>query len=49
MPDISGEEVLKQIKATKPEVQVVILTGYGNTESAVQMARMDAFNYLQRH
>ncbi|MFN3306476.1 MAG: response regulator [Candidatus Kapaibacteriota bacterium] len=48
MPYISGEEVLKQIKAMKPEVQVVILTGYGDTESAVQMARMDAFNYLQK-
>lgn len=48
MPDMSGEEVLKRIKATKPEVQVVILTGYGDTESAVQMAQMDAFNYLQK-
>jgi len=48
MPDISGEEVLKRIKQVKPEVQVVILTGHGDTESAVQMAQMDAFNYLQK-
>ncbi len=48
MPDMSGEEVLKRIKATKPEVQVVILTGFGDTENAVQMAQMDAFNYLQK-
>lgn len=48
MPDMSGEEVLKRIKQVRPEVQVVILTGYGDTESAVQMAQMDAFNYLQK-
>lgn len=48
MPDINGEEVLRRIKETKPEVQVVILTGHGDTESAVQLAQMDAFNYLQK-
>ncbi|MCX7908713.1 MAG: SLC13 family permease [Ignavibacteria bacterium] len=48
MPDISGEDVLKRIKATRPEVQVVILTGHGDTESATQMAKLDAFNYLQK-
>lgn len=48
MPDIGGEEVLKRIKETRPEVQVVILTGFGDTESAVQLAQMDAFNYLQK-
>ncbi|ROL59803.1 DASS family sodium-coupled anion symporter [Bacteroidetes/Chlorobi group bacterium MS-B_bin-24] len=48
MPDMDGEEVLKRIKETRPEVQVVILTGHGDTESAVQLARMDAFSYLQK-
>lgn len=48
MPDMDGEEVLKRIKETRPEVQVVILTGYGDTESAVQLAKMDAFSYLQK-
>ncbi len=48
MPDISGDEVLKKIKQFKPEVQVVILTGFGDTETAVEMARHDAFSYLQK-
>ncbi len=48
MPDVSGDEVLKRIKNFKPEIQVVILTGYGDTESAVEMARLDAFSYLQK-
>lgn len=48
MPDIPGEEVLKKIKTQKPNIQVIILTGHGSTESAVEMAKLDAFTYLQK-
>ncbi|MCX7737301.1 MAG: SLC13 family permease [Candidatus Kapabacteria bacterium] len=48
MPDIPGEEVLKRIKSQKPNIQVIILTGHGSTESAVEMAKLDAFTYLQK-
>lgn len=48
MPDIPGEEVLKRIKASRPEIQVIILTGHGSIESAVELAKMDAFTYMQK-
>lgn len=48
MPDIPGEEVLRRIKAQNPNIQVIILTGHGSTESAVEMAKLDAFTYLQK-
>lgn len=48
MPDVSGDEILKRIKKFKPEVQVVILTGFGDTETAVEMAHQDAFSFLQK-
>jgi|GEM_PF-246591 len=48
MPDIPGEEVLKKIKSQNPNIQVIILTGHGSTESAVEMAKLDAFTYLQK-
>ena len=48
MPDIPGEEVLKTVKATRPEIQVIILTGHGNTESAIELAKYDLFTYLQK-
>lgn len=48
MPEVSGEEVLQRIKAAKPEIQVIILTGHGSTESAVQMSKKDVFTYLQK-
>ena len=48
MPDIPGDEVLKKIKSQNPNIQVIILTGHGSTESAVEMAKLDAFTYLQK-
>lgn len=48
MPGVPGEEVLKRIKSEKPSIQVIILTGHGSTESAVEMAKNDAFTYLQK-
>ncbi|MBM2815245.1 MAG: sodium/sulfate symporter [Ignavibacteria bacterium] len=48
MPEVSGEEVLQRIKAVRPVTQVIILTGHGSTESAVELSRKDAFTYLQK-
>ncbi len=48
MPDMDGEQVLKEIKAYRPELQVIMLTGHGTTESAVEAGRLDAFCYLQK-
>lgn len=48
MPGMSGEDTLKEIKKIAPEVQVVILTGYGSIESATSTGRMDAYAYLQK-
>ena len=38
MPDLTGIDVLKSIRAQNPAAEVIILTGYG-TEEAVAMAR----------
>ncbi|MFH1742023.1 MAG: SLC13 family permease [bacterium] len=48
MPEMSGEQTLKEIKAFRPEIQVILLTGYGTMESAVEVGRHDAFTYLQK-
>jgi sodium-dependent dicarboxylate transporter 2/3/5 len=48
MPDMDGEQVLKEIKAYRPELQVIMLTGHGTTDSAVEAGRLDAFYYLQK-
>jgi DNA-binding NtrC family response regulator len=46
LPGLSGPEVLERIKAQWPEVEVVILTGYADTETAVRVMELGAFDYL---
>lgn len=48
MPGMSGEELLKNITASYPTVPVVILTGHGTIESAVQAMRNGAIDFLTK-
>jgi DNA-binding NtrC family response regulator len=46
LPDISGVEVLKRIKADYPSTEVIILTGNATLNSAIEAANRGAFSYL---
>ncbi|CAN2041779.1 Response regulator [Candidatus Magnetomoraceae bacterium gMMP-15] len=46
MEPIDGIGVLKKAKELWPEIIVIILTGYGNTASAIEALRLDADDYL---
>jgi putative two-component system response regulator len=46
MPIMSGEEVLKRIKAYDPTIEVVIITGYGTLKSAVEAIKYNVFDYI---
>ncbi len=46
LPDGSGLELLRQFKKTNPAVEVIIITGFGTIESAVEAMKMGASNYL---
>ncbi len=48
MPGMSGDEVLKEMKTYRPAVQVIMLTGHGSLESAMETGREDAFAYLEK-
>jgi CheY-like chemotaxis protein/cytidylate kinase len=48
MPGIDGFEVLRQIKQTKPHIEVIILTGHGSEEDRATCMEMGAFAYLQK-
>ncbi len=48
MPGIDGIEVLKRVKKTRPEIEVIILTGHGSKEDRETCMRMGAFAYLQK-
>ena len=48
MPGIDGFEVLKKIKQTKPDIEVIILTGHGTEKDRQTCMDMGAFAYLQK-
>jgi two-component system, NtrC family, response regulator AtoC len=48
LPDISGLEVLKQVKEWDPDLLVIIITGYASVESAVEALKMGAYDYIKK-
>ncbi|MDD9301744.1 MAG: response regulator [Desulfobacter sp.] len=48
MPGMDGIDTLKEIKAHHPLVEVILLTGHGSTETAVQGMKLGAFDYLMK-
>lgn len=48
MPRITGVDLLKLIKETKPYVQVILMTGEPNVETASSAVRIGAFDYLTK-
>ena len=48
MPGIGGMEVLKTLRERKPEVTVIVFTGYATVESAREALKMGAFDYIPK-
>ncbi len=48
MPGMEGREVLSRIKALDPDVEVIIMTGHGDMEMAVECFLKDASNFLSK-
>ena len=47
-PRVNGMRILQEIKRLKPAVPVIIITGYGGVQSAVQYIKLGASDYLQK-
>lgn len=48
MPGMDGIETLKEIKRTSPNLPVVMITGHGSIESAVDATKSGAFDFLEK-
>ena len=46
MPGMDGIETLREIKSRYPLVEVVMLTGHGTIETAIEGMKLGAFDYL---
>ena len=48
LPNLSGVELLKQIKAVLPRTEAAIMTGHGSIESAVDAMKLGAYDYIEK-
>ncbi|MBW3519410.1 sigma-54 dependent transcriptional regulator [Flavobacterium sp. NKUCC04_CG] len=48
MPKMDGEEVLIEVKKIKPEISMVMISGHGDLETAVNTMRLGAFDYISK-
>ncbi len=48
MPEITGIDLLREIKKKTPEIFVIVLTAYGTVENAVEAMKLGAFDYLMK-
>src|SRR5512144_3284030 len=48
MPKMDGVELLKVAKTMRPEIEVMLITGYGTVDPAVTSMKDGAFDYIQK-
>ena len=48
MPGIGGQELLRRVTSETPGVPVIVLTGHGTVETAVEAMRMGAYDFLTK-
>jgi len=48
MPGIDGKQVLETLKREHKHIEVIILTGHGSLDSAVECTKLGAFGYLPK-
>ncbi len=48
MPQMDGAELIKKVRDLKPNIGIIVLTGYGDIESYIDIMEMGAFEYINK-
>ena len=48
MPGLSGIHVLEKLKEYDPDIEAIIITGYGSLDTAIEGLRLGAFDYISK-
>lgn len=48
LPDGDGIDLLEKFKQAIPDVEVILITGYGNVENAVEAMKLGAYDYITK-
>lgn len=48
MPDMDGLEVLEKVRISHPELPVIMITGHGDIDTAIEAIKSGAYDYIQK-
>lgn len=48
MPSMDGQDVVKSVKHLRPDIDVIVITGYATVESAVECMKFGAMDFIQK-
>src|SRR5512144_655016 len=48
LPDVDGIELVRRFKQLDPEAEVIVITGQGNIQRAVEAVKAGAFDFLEK-
>jgi DNA-binding NtrC family response regulator len=48
LPDMDGIEVVKEVKRLSPDTEIIMITGYGSINKAVEATKAGAFYFLEK-
>jgi DNA-binding NtrC family response regulator len=48
MPDLSGMELLSEVKLTDPNIPIIVITAYGSVSLAVEALKQGAFYFFEK-
>ncbi len=48
LPDCDGTDILQRVKSKNPHIEVVIVTGHGSIETAIQAIKLGAYHYVTK-
>ncbi|MFT9597517.1 sigma-54-dependent transcriptional regulator [Mesobacillus sp.] len=48
LPNMDGIELLKETKKVQPDIEVLILTGHGTIDTAIEAMKVGAFDYITK-
>ena len=48
MPGLTGIDVLEKVKKRDPDIEAIIITGYGSLDTAIEGLRLGAFDYISK-